>query len=268
MSESTPAPAAFEGVPVPQNAVFPFEGLPIAMSPSIGQFAAALAAAQAEYTSASKDSVNPHFKSRYADLASVAEACGPALSKHGIARMQFPVTDGARCTVATMLLHKSGEYVISALTLVAQQNTPQGIGSTITYGRRYGLSTAAGVVADDDDDGNAATMGGSGVASRAESLAKKLDPRKPVPRPEPMPRNVKDENEIVAEIKETFGGARLLDEDEIEHLASELKKVDRTLDGACQYLGVARNGLTTEDADKISALVRKALEKKQEAAGA
>ena len=115
----------------------------------------ALAAAQAEMGPALKDSVNPAFKSRYADLASVMAACIPALSAHGIAVLQPPCdVDGQRC-VKTILAHESGETVECAVPLIVSKNDMQGYGSAVTYARRYGLMAMAGI-APDDDDGNAA----------------------------------------------------------------------------------------------------------------
>jgi hypothetical protein len=125
-------------------------------SPSIAALAAALAKAQGEMEAAAKANVNPHFKSKYADLASVWDACRGPLSKHGLAVLQPVSADGPRVTVTTMLVHSSGEWIREALTMTAAQNTPQGVGSTITYGRRYGLSSMVGI-APDDDDGNAAS---------------------------------------------------------------------------------------------------------------
>lgn len=127
-------------------------------SPSIAALAAALAKAQGELTGAAKDSMNPHFKNKYADLSAIWEACRPALSKHGIAVVQSPSADGARVTLTTLLVHGSGEWIEAALEMTAQQNTPQGIGSCITYARRYALASMVGV-APEDDDGNAASQG-------------------------------------------------------------------------------------------------------------
>jgi hypothetical protein len=125
-------------------------------SDQLAQLGAALALAQNEIEAASKDSLNPHFKSRYADLASVWEACRKALCKNGLAVLQPISGDGSqRVTVTTILLHKSGEWIAGDLTLAAAQATPQAIGSAITYGRRYGLAAMVGV-APDDDDGEAA----------------------------------------------------------------------------------------------------------------
>lgn len=129
----------------------------VRMSPTIGKLADALAKAQAEMEGAAKDSTNPHFRSKYADLASLREACRP-LSKYGIAHVQLPQAEGARVTVTTILIHSSGEWIASDLGLTAGQNTPQAVGSALTYGRRYGLAAMAGIAPTDetDDDGEAA----------------------------------------------------------------------------------------------------------------
>lgn len=127
-------------------------------SSSLAALAAALAKAQGEMEGAAKASLNPHFKSRYADLASVWDACREPLSKHGLAVLQPVRADGPKVTITTILAHSSGEWISESLTMTATQNTPQGVGSAITYGRRYGLSAMVGI-APDDDDGNAASAG-------------------------------------------------------------------------------------------------------------
>jgi hypothetical protein len=95
--------------------------------------------------------MNPHFKNMYADLESVWDACRMPLSKHGLAVLQPVSAAGAKVTVTTVLAHKSGQWFASDLEMTSQQNTPQGIGSTITYGRRYGLSAMVGIAPEDDD---------------------------------------------------------------------------------------------------------------------
>jgi len=121
------------------------------MSANIGALAGAMAKAQAEVEGAAKDRVNPHFKSSYATLASVWDACRGALSKHGIAVVQSPVADGALVTVTTLLAHSSGEWIRSALSAQARDATPQSVGSAVTYLRRYGLAAMVGVAPEDDD---------------------------------------------------------------------------------------------------------------------
>lgn len=124
-------------------------------SEGIAQLAGALAKAQAEIEGASKDSTNPHFKSKYADLASVWDACRKPLSKYGLSVVQLPRAEGANVTVTTLLLHNSGEFIGETLTVQAQDGKPQSVGSALTYCRRYGLSTVVGI-APEDDDGEAA----------------------------------------------------------------------------------------------------------------
>jgi hypothetical protein len=125
-------------------------------SESVDKLAAALSKAQAAITFAAKDTANPFFKSKYADLASVWEACRAALTANELSVTQLPSADGLKVTLTTLLLHSSGQYLSSDLTMTAAANTPQAIGSAITYARRYALSAIVGV-AQDDDDGNLAS---------------------------------------------------------------------------------------------------------------
>lgn len=126
------------------------------MSQEIKDMAGAMAAAQAEITTASKDRLNPHFKQSYATLASVWEACRAALTKNGIAVVQSPTANGAQVTLTTVLLHKSGQWFRDTITLTARDQTPQSVGSAVTYARRYALAAMVSVAPDDDDDGNSA----------------------------------------------------------------------------------------------------------------
>lgn len=126
-------------------------------SEQINDLATALATAQGAMDHAPKDHTNPAFKSRYADLASVVDACRPALSANGIAVLQ-PARLVTGCVeVDTLLVHKSGQWIAETLTASVPDTKAQTIGSAITYLRRYGLSSMVGV-APDDDDGQAATQ--------------------------------------------------------------------------------------------------------------
>lgn len=140
-------------------------------SDQINELMTALAKAQAMMRPAPKDSINPHFKSRYSDLASVTEAIREPLTSNGLALIQFPATDGPKVTVTSLLGHTSGQWISGELTLVAQQATPQGVGSTITYGRRYGAMAITGLSSDDDDGEQASKP----AASKAP--AKKQEPQ-------------------------------------------------------------------------------------------
>lgn len=123
------------------------------MSITIGELSSALAKAQAEIKGALKDSNNPFFKSKYADLSSVWEACRKPLTDHGLSVVQTLSGDSSAVIVMTMLCHSSGEWIRDAISVIPVQQTPQGVGSTVTYARRYALAAIAGV-APEDDDGN------------------------------------------------------------------------------------------------------------------
>ncbi|MEI6736929.1 MAG: ERF family protein [Pseudomonadota bacterium] len=128
-------------------------------SESIAGLAAALAAAQGVMKGALKDSANPFFKSRYADLASVVEAIRAAFSANGLSYIQtVEPSDKDEVRVETTLLHSSGEWIsCGVLSLPVSKIDAQGYGSALTYARRYSLSAAVGV-APEDDDGNAASL--------------------------------------------------------------------------------------------------------------
>lgn len=150
-------------------------------SPSIAALAAALAKAQGEMGVAVKDASNPFFKSKYADLASVSEACRGPLSKNELAFLQPLSASGAHVTVTTILAHSSGEWISQALTITAKDESAQSIGSAATYGRRYGLMSMVGIAPDDDDDGNAAS--GKSIA-RDEHDQRRPETESPRPQPE------------------------------------------------------------------------------------
>lgn len=153
-------------------------------SPTISLIATALAAAQGEMENAAKDRANPHFGGKYADLASVVQAVRAPLSRHGIAFLQPTSFDTGRVIVRTILVHKSGEWMASELSAKAQQDTPQGIGSTITYLRRYSLMAMTGI-APDDDDGEAGE-GRQGAPAKA-SARRQAPAARPVEREDAPP---------------------------------------------------------------------------------
>jgi hypothetical protein len=141
-------------------------------SQTIGEISKAFVRAQAEFNGARKDSVNPAFRSKYADLSSVIEATQAALNKNGIAILQAPQLDGQLVTITTRLQHESGEFYESDLSLPAVQRDrfdAQSVGSAITYGCRYSMQSMLCVPREDDDGNNA-----SGVGSKeaAQAVAK------------------------------------------------------------------------------------------------
>lgn len=125
-------------------------------SPSIGELAAALAKAQGEISAASARTENPMFRSFYADLADVWKAIRKPLSDNGLSVVQLPSTTEGGVDVVTLLLHSSGQWIQSRLWMPADRSDAQGLGSALTYARRYALAAVIGV-AQDDDDGNAAS---------------------------------------------------------------------------------------------------------------
>lgn len=151
-------------------------------SPTLGAFLPAFLKAQSKFMAAAKDAKNPHFNTKYADLSSVMGACAPALREEGIAIFQ-PVGMGSMdcVSVTTLLYHcASGEYMGCALALKAAQATPQGMGSAITYARRYTLASLAGILAE-DDDGNAASAPPTRSNPRPPATQPPAAPAQPAP---------------------------------------------------------------------------------------
>lgn len=123
----------------------------VMQSETINELATALAKAQAQITGALKDSSNPFFKSKYADLASCWDACRAQLTQHGLSVMQTTdVLDGV-VVVRTILAHASGQWVSGVLPVKAKDDGPQAQGSGITYARRYALAAIVGLAQVDDD---------------------------------------------------------------------------------------------------------------------
>jgi len=121
-------------------------------SEKLDKIGIAMVKAQSEMGGAVKDSNNPFFKSKYADLTSVWKACKESLHNNGIAVIQSPITNENRLGVSTLLLHESGQFIRDSFTLgVKKQNDPQADGSSITYARRYALAAFVGVCPVDDD---------------------------------------------------------------------------------------------------------------------
>jgi len=121
------------------------------------EIATALVKAQRAFGPALKTSTNPHFRSKYADLAAVVEAVIDALNANGIALIQVMHECNDGVIVSTSFIHESGEHIdCGKLHVPASKHDAQGYGSALTYARRYSLMAACGV-APEDDDGNAAS---------------------------------------------------------------------------------------------------------------
>ena len=143
-------------------------------SESIVQLARALTLAQKDMGKASMDSANPFFKSKYADLTSVWEACRKPLTDNGLSIVQTLGIAGVSefQVLETILLHNSGEWISGILKLNPVKDDPQGYGSAITYARRYSLAAIIGVCPEDDD--------GEGAMKRQKAESKAEPKAKPV----------------------------------------------------------------------------------------
>lgn len=124
---------------------------------------AALAKAQGAIENASKNSANPHFKSKYADLAEVLNTIRPEFTANGLSVIQSTGFDGSLVHVTTVLAHSSGGYITTTASCAPAKSDAQGIGSATTYLRRYSAAAVAGI-AQEDDDGNAAAHNGKPAA--------------------------------------------------------------------------------------------------------
>jgi hypothetical protein len=188
-------------------------------SETIGKLAVSLVKAQASMGRAIKDSNNPFFKSKYADLTEVIETVKKPLNDNGITFLQIvEVDEQGRQVVETTLLHESGEF-ISGKTLVvtAKQNDPQALGSAITYAKRYGLQAICGLPTD-DDDGEAA-----------------------------MARKQKVQSESVTQL------------DALKMMVQELKKTPSQIQKMLEWVGsksTSLDGLTEDEASKLIAALR------------
>lgn len=155
------------------------------MSENINELICALSKAQGLMSGASKDSSNPFFNSKYADLNSIWNACREALSQHGLAVIQTTNRDqDGELYLSTLLAHSSGQWIRSDLPIkIKVPETPetdkfgkpkkvnelQLLGSCLTYLRRYALAAIVGVAPDEDDDGN------SGAGYQARTQKKEAD---------------------------------------------------------------------------------------------
>lgn len=143
-------------------------------SQTIAKISAALVKAQAEMGNAKKESTNPFFNKKYADLNAIREAVLPVLTKHGIAVIQPTIVQDNKNYVKTILLHESGEYIAGITEIVCSKpNDAQSHGSGLTYARRYGLQSITNVGAD-DDDGNQASNPSSNPSSNNKKQEKDL----------------------------------------------------------------------------------------------
>ena len=152
---------------------------------TIKNLAKALVKATAQIEGASKDSTNPHFRNKYADLASVTDAIKKPLNDNGLTYSQIIHRLEGGVGVETLIIHESGETMSNGITFVpAPKNDPHGYGSALTYARRYSLSACFGVIQEDDD------------ANGASNKLPVQVPAKPVTKPQPPKTVTKEVKEL------------------------------------------------------------------------
>lgn len=152
-------------------------------SESITKIASALVKAQAAMGNAVKDSKNPFFKSSYADLNAVREACLPALNANGVSVLQPTVHVDGKPFVETVLLHESGEFISSLTEVIcAKINDPQAHGSGVSYARRYGLQSLVNLGSADDDAESAMNRSNTPIVKKnlVEEIKSKASEPEPV----------------------------------------------------------------------------------------
>lgn len=159
-------------------------------SDQLNELATALSLVQLEIENASKNAANPHLKSRYANLESILAEIRPTLSKHGLSLAQFPSYADGIANISSILMHKSGQFLEGMISckLDARNDNAQGVGSAITYLRRYSAAAIVGITQDDDD---------------GHSVSKTQNADKPAKKPatEKKPLDQKRLNDAICKIK-------------------------------------------------------------------
>lgn len=213
-------------------------------SENIDALASALAKAQSEMGSVHKDAANPYFRSAYSSLANVWETVKPSLTKNGLSIVQLPSSDERGYFVQTQLMHSSGQWIRSSTYMKPAKEDPQGIGSLISYARRYALMAMV-MACPDDDDGEAA-MGRSINTTQkpveSPKPAVKVEPAKPVEKPATEAPKAK-------EVARKFNG------ENHQALFGELMKLGYTPDefmSACHFLKDERVPPQAKDFYKMS----------------
>lgn len=152
-------------------------------SDEIKELVAALVKVQSDIRDAEKNSVNPHFKNQYANLEAVIEATRAPFAKHGLVVTQLGTVSEFGPTLVTVLMHTSGQWIRSVVPILNERNSAQGMGSAISYARRYALSAIAGIT-QVDDDGEAASSAMANVTLKP--VSEPLKSRPPANRSAPI----------------------------------------------------------------------------------
>jgi hypothetical protein len=142
------------------------------MSPEIGHLAKALSKAQSQMESVTKGVENTFFHSKYADINAYIQTAKKPLADNGLSITQLVSNSQTGVPeITTMLLHESGQYITSCLSLSPTANTPQGMGSAITYARRYALAAILNMGAEDDDANDASKQTKTTTATKSVGVA-------------------------------------------------------------------------------------------------
>lgn len=181
--------------------------------------------AQASIEKAVKDSTNPHFRSKYADLGNVMDAIKPHLEDHGLAFFQKFHECDKGIKIETIIIHDSGESISNGVLFVpVTKNDAQGFGSACTYARRYSLQSAFGV-APDDDDGNAASQ-------PKQQQGPQRVPQQQVPAATPMTGDIAEQLQAAPDMKTLVGIFNALDNDQKREFKSTFDAMRSSLAAA------------------------------------
>lgn len=150
----------------------------------------AIVAALGELRNVAKDKVNPHFKSKFTSLDAILDATRPVLAKHGLALSQEPVFEDGMAGVVTRIIHAGGESRESKLLLPLRDQSAQGVGSCLSYARRYAAAAVLGIASDEDDDGHVASTPAKALIAKPAFKAQvggqdAREAMKPAPAPAP-----------------------------------------------------------------------------------
>lgn len=199
----------------------------MAQSENINELMTALSKAQGKMKPAVFNKINPHFKSKYADLASIWDAIRVPFSENGLSVIQTVESkEGYTHVMVTTLAHASGQFIRSEMPIMLTDTKPQALGSALTYYRRYALSAIAGVTADEDDDGNIAQDEQHTQETRQQFQAQRNDVQRP-----------------------QVSSNKPISEKQIDYI---MKLCKGDVSHICQHLGVQDiTELSSQDANKI-----------------
>jgi len=182
-------------------------------SDTISELAKALSIFQGKMVAVKKDGINPFFKSKYATLDVIWETIRKPLSDNGLSIVQTIELQDDASTLNTTLLHTSGEWITGAMRLNPVKDDPQGLGSAISYARRYSLSAMLGIVADEDDDANSTS---TPAVKKETPKAKMITAAQSKMMVAIVKERGIDKHEAVAYIKKTFNKNRSSELTEVE----------------------------------------------------